>query len=156
MPRATSGNGDKQRGGGFPKGKLNSHQVHAFSIPAFVANRMILILVCCWGYRLQVHRFVQTDLYISLYIPCYCCSVAQSCLTLCNPMDCSMPGFPPCPSPSPGACSNSCPLSRWCHPTILSFVIPFSSCLQSFPASGSFLFFLFLFFFLHQGLFYIP
>ena len=45
----------------------------------------------------------------------------------------------PCPSPSPGACSNSCPLSRWCHPTILSSVIPFSSCLQSLPASGSFL-----------------
>ena len=45
----------------------------------------------------------------------------------------------PCPSPSPRACSNSCPLSRWCHPTILSSVIPFSSCLQSPPASGSFL-----------------
>ena len=45
---------------------------------------------------------------------------------------------PPCPSPSPGACSNSCPLSQWCHPTILSSVIPFSSCLQSLPASGSF------------------
>ena len=44
----------------------------------------------------------------------------------------------PCPFPSPGACSNSCPLSQWCHPTILSSVIPFSSCLQSFPASGSF------------------
>ena len=44
----------------------------------------------------------------------------------------------PCPSPTPGACSNSCPLSRWCHPTISSSVIPFSSCLQSFPASGSF------------------
>ena len=44
----------------------------------------------------------------------------------------------PCPSPSPGACSNSCPLSRWCHPTILSSVLSFSSCLQSFPASGSF------------------
>ena len=44
----------------------------------------------------------------------------------------------PCPSPSPRACSNSCPLSRWCHPTILSSVIPFSSGLQSFPASGSF------------------
>ena len=43
----------------------------------------------------------------------------------------------PCPSPSPGACSNSCPLSQWCHPTISSSVIPFS-CLQSFPASGSF------------------
>ena len=44
----------------------------------------------------------------------------------------------PCPSPTPGACSNSCPLSQWCHPAISSSVIPFSSCLQSFPASGSF------------------
>ena len=40
---------------------------------------------------------------------------------------------------SPGACSNSCPLSRWCHPTISPSVVPFSSCLQSFPSSGSFL-----------------
>ena len=45
---------------------------------------------------------------------------------------------PPCPSPTPGVYSNSCPLSRWGHPTILSSVIPFSSCLQSFPVSGSF------------------
>ena len=45
----------------------------------------------------------------------------------------------PLPSPTPGACSNSCPLSRWCHPTISSCVILFSSCLQSFPASESFL-----------------
>ena len=44
---------------------------------------------------------------------------------------------PPCPSPTPGVYSNSCPLTRWCHPTISSSVIPFSSCLQSFPASGS-------------------
>ena len=44
----------------------------------------------------------------------------------------------PCPSPTPEACSNSCPLSRWCHPTISSSVVPFSSCLWSFPASGSF------------------
>ena len=44
----------------------------------------------------------------------------------------------PCPSPTPGACSNSCPSSQWWHPTISSSVIPFSSCLQSFPASGSF------------------
>ena len=43
----------------------------------------------------------------------------------------------PCPSPTPGACSNSCPSSRWCHPTISSSVVPFSSCPQSFPASGS-------------------
>jgi len=44
----------------------------------------------------------------------------------------------PCPSPNPRACSNSCLSSWWCHPTISSSVIPLSSCLQSFPASGSF------------------
>ena len=44
----------------------------------------------------------------------------------------------PCPSPTPEAYSNSCPSSWWCHPTISSSVVPFSSCLQSFPASGSF------------------
>ena len=46
---------------------------------------------------------------------------------------------PPCPSPTPRVYSNSCPLSWWCHPTISSSVIPFSSCFQSLPASGSFL-----------------
>ena len=45
---------------------------------------------------------------------------------------------PPCPSPTPGVYSNSCPWSRWCHPDISSSVIPFSSCSQSLPASGSF------------------
>ena len=44
----------------------------------------------------------------------------------------------PCPSASSGACSNSHPLSQWCHPTISSSIVPFFSCLQSFPASGSF------------------
>ena len=44
----------------------------------------------------------------------------------------------PYPSPTPEACSNSCPSSQWCHPTISSSAVPFSSCLQSFPASGSF------------------
>ena len=62
-------------------------------------------------------------------------SVAQSFPTLCDPMDCSTP---PCPSPAPGVYSNSCPLSWWCHLTIPSSVVPFSSCPQSFPASGSF------------------
>ena len=64
-------------------------------------------------------------------------SVTQSCLTL------QLHGLQharlPCPSPTPGAHSNSCPLSRWCHPTISSSVIPFSSHLQFFPALGSFL-----------------
>ena len=45
---------------------------------------------------------------------------------------------PPCPSPTPGVHPNSCPLSWWCHPVISSSVIPFSSCPQSLPASGSF------------------
>ena len=45
---------------------------------------------------------------------------------------------PLCPSPTPRVYSNSCPLSQWCHPTISSSVVPFSSCLQSLPASGSF------------------
>ena len=48
------------------------------------------------------------------------------------------PWIAPCPSPAPGVYSNSRPLSQWCHPTISSSVIPFSSCPQSFPASGSF------------------
>ena len=46
---------------------------------------------------------------------------------------------PTCPSPTPGACSNSCPSSWWCHPTFSSSIVPFSSCLQSFPASRAFL-----------------
>ena len=62
---------------------------------------------------------------------CACSSVAKSCWTLCNPRL-------PCPSLSPGVYSDSCPLSQWCHPTISSSVVPFSFCLQSFLAPGSF------------------
>ena len=64
-------------------------------------------------------------------------SVIQSCLTLCDPHGLQN-ARPPCPSPTPGVYSNSCPLSRWCHPTISSSVVIFSSRLQFFPASGSF------------------
>ena len=64
----------------------------------------------------------------------FCCSAAQSCMTLCNPMDCSMPGFP--------VLYHLLELAQaqvhWCHSTILSSVIPFSSCLQPFPTSESF------------------
>ena len=62
--------------------------------------------------------------------------VVQSCLTL-RPHGLQH-ARPPCPSPTPRVYSNSCPLRWWCHPTISSSVVPFSSCLQSFPASGSF------------------
>ena len=71
------------------------------------------------------------------YICCYCCSVTQSCPTIVTAWTATCQA--PYPSTSPRVCSNACPLSRWCHPTISSSVVPFSSCLQSFPASGSFL-----------------
>ena len=64
-------------------------------------------------------------------------SVAQSCLTLCDTMNCSTPGLPVHHQSTHGACSNSHPLSWWWHPTISSSVVPFSSCLQSFPAISS-------------------
>ena len=63
-------------------------------------------------------------------------SVTQSYPTLCDPM--LQHSRPPCPSLNSKVYSNSCPLSRWCHPIISSSVIPFSSCLQSFPTSRSF------------------
>ena len=63
-------------------------------------------------------------------------SVAQPCLTLCDPMNCSTQA--PCPSPTPGVHAHSHPSSWWCHPAISSSVIPFSSCPQSLPASESF------------------
>ena len=82
-------------------------------------------------------------------------SVAQSCPTPCHPMDCSTPGLPvhhqlpeftqthvhwvrDAISPSLWTCLNSCPSTQRCHPTISFPVVPFSSCPQSFPASGSF------------------
>ena len=76
-------------------------------------------------------------------------SVTQLCLNPCDPMDYSMPGFTVhhqlpelarlhCSSPTPRACPHSCPLGWLCHQTISSFVFPFSSHLQSFPASRSF------------------
>ena len=67
--------------------------------------------------------------------------VAQSCRSVVSdsfwPHE-SQHARPPCPSQAPGGYSNLCPLSRWCHPAISSSLIPFSSCPQSLPASGSF------------------
>ena len=67
-----------------------------------------------------------------------CVLVAQLCPTLCDPMDFRTPGRPLCPSSTPRACSNPCPWSRWCHPTISPSVVHFSSDLQSFPHQGLF------------------
>ena len=64
----------------------------------------------------------------------FCCSVVSDSLQPHKPQH----ARPPCLSPTPGVHSHSCLLSQWCHPTISSAVVPFSSCPQSFPASGSF------------------
>ena len=67
-------------------------------------------------------------------------SIQFSCSVVSDSMQPHEPQHarPPCPSPTAGVYPNPCPLSQWCHPTISSSVIPFSSCPQSFPASGSF------------------
>ena len=73
----------------------------------------------------------------NLYFQCsvqFTCSVMYDSLRPHEPQH----ARPPCPSPTPGVQPNPCPLSGWCHPTISSSVIPFSSCPQSFPGSGSF------------------
>ena len=83
-------------------------------------RRLLLILVSCTIWKWSVSKFS--------------CSVVSNSL---------LPhwlqyAWPPCPSPTPGVCSSSCSSSQWCHPTISSSVILFSSQLQSFPASRSF------------------
>ena len=104
------------------------------TLRTYVFEDVLIILSATKG----PNRTVRKDLASEVMLSCCCCSVAQSYLTLCNPMDCSSPGSIPCPSLSPRVCWNSYLLSQWCHPTISSSVVPISSCLQSFPASGSF------------------
>ena len=74
------------------------------------------------------------------YMSIYMCSVQFSCSVVSDSLRPHelQHARPPCPSPTPGVHPNPCPLSQWCHPTISSSVIPFSSHPQSFPASGSF------------------
>ena len=87
--------------------------------------------------RLVGCRFILMTVYFAVrkivWLIYCCCSVAKSCPTLGDPMDCSTPGTPV------SVWSNSCPLSRRCYLTISSSVIPSSFCLQSVPASGSFI-----------------
>ena len=91
----------------------------------------------------------KVELYCTTYIYCYLTlfislnifsSVQFSCSVVSDSLRPHGPQHarPPSPSPTAGVHPNSCPLSRWCHPTISSCVVPFSSCLQSFPASESF------------------
>ena len=78
-------------------------------------------------YRLIVKR---------MWYCCCCCSVASHIQLIVTPWSAECQAS--LSTPTPGVCSNLCPSNQWCHPTITSSVVPFSSCLQSFPASGSF------------------
>ena len=87
-----------------------------------------------WILQKEVLRKVTDELRLLSHFNNQFSSVAQSCPTL-RPQGLQHARLP-CPSPTPGADSNSCPFGQWCHPTISSSVVPF--CCQSFPASGSF------------------
>ena len=99
-------------------------------------------------FTLKIHQTTQLDMYTLLYvyltaIRCLMYIIKISVQFSCSVMSNSLQSHGlqharlPCPSPTLGACSNSCPSSWWCHPTISSSVIPFSSCPQSLPALGS-------------------
>ena len=88
----------------------------------------------------SVAQNTTSTIFYSLYSISYTGSVQFSRSVMSDSLQPHEPQLarPPCPSPTPRVHPNPCPLSRWCHPTISSSVVPFSSCPQSFPASGSF------------------
>ena len=103
-----------------------------------------MVLSIFWYAHLPLYIFLGKES-VNIFCPLqkielFSYSVPFSCPIMCNSL--RPHGLQhtrlPCPSPTPRACSNSCPLSRWCHPTISSSVISFSSHLHSFPASRSF------------------
>ena len=129
-------------------------------VPKFIFNWRIITLQCCIGFyctamwiswtsfsiyfnlilfqistvyiiKSYTHTHTHTHTHISVQ---FSCSVMSDSL---RPHE-SQHARPPCPSPTPGVHSNSCPSSWWCHPAISSSVVHFSSCPQSLPASGSF------------------
>ena len=97
-----------------------------FAAPPKLKRSLVLLLLV----------FLFVCLFVFFQLCCW--SVAQSCLTLCHPMNCSTPSFPVHHHLLSISCSNSCSLSQYCHPAISSSSAPFSSRPQFFPASGSF------------------
>ena len=93
----------------------------------------------CWG--LREPQSCWRNVHITNSICCVVCSVQFSRSVMSDSLQTHgmHHARPSCPSPTPEASSNSCPSSRWCHPTISSSIVLFSSCLQSFKATGSFL-----------------
>ena len=93
-----------------------------------------LISFLCKDFKLSIEATNQQTWQIRGNSVQFSCSVVSDSLQTHEPQH----ARPPCLTPTPRVYPNSCPLSWWCHPTISSSVVPFSSCLQSFPASGSF------------------
>ena len=93
-------------------------------------------LTLCYSMNYTVHRILQARIleWVQFSSVLFSVSVVSDSL---RPLG-MQHTRPPCPSPTPKVCSNSCPLSQWCHPTISFSVVPFSSCPQSFPVSESF------------------
>ena len=87
-----------------------------------------------WVEKVSPHKSCTQIFLAALLISQFSCSVVSNSLQLHGMQH----ARPPCPSPTPRVYSNSCPLRQWCHPTISSSFVPFSSHLQSFPASGFF------------------
>ena len=110
--------------------KAQALQAAAPALFSWSPFRAIYIVALASGWPTSTRTYACVCVYVSVCL-CVCVCVSpypQGSLSIIRP---------PCPS-TPRVYPNSCPLSRWCHPTISSSVIPFSSCLQSFPASGSF------------------
>ena len=119
--------------------------LHYLSLPNF---NSLLVHVLCYDWEKCMNISLQSVcLCYFIFSSCFCfslmkilcsvqfSSVAQSCPTLCNPMNHSTPGLPVHHQLPESLHSESCPSSRWCHPAISSSIIPFSSCPQSLPAS---------------------
>ena len=110
--------------------KLHYEYLHmCFPCKSFIVFFFLLIVSVSWHFNFAVLK-----VYLVIYSVQFSRSVVSDSL---RPHE-SQHARPPCPSPTPGVHSNSSPLSWWCHPAISSSVIPFSSCPQSTPASGSF------------------
>ena len=110
--------------------KIYNSFIQAVSTQAYSNQcdwQLIQLLKCYWNWLIIPVKTVKLDQFSS---------ITWSCPTLQHHE--LQHARPPCPSPTPGAHPNPCPSSWWCHPTISSSVVPFSSCPQSCPASGSF------------------
>ena len=109
---------------------LWEHSPVAEALPSLqILAHLPMFLPACWTTATSAYSHLNKNSLVQ-----FGCSVVSDSLRPHEPQH----ARPPCPSPNPGVYPNPCPLSRWCHPTISSSVVPFSSCPQSFPASGFF------------------